>query len=208
MWACINFESLHSHFPNKFQRQNFQDADCQKIQYFPTSGWTMSSNPPPGLTGGPPSAGIPQSQTTFSGNPLIPEQSQPVDLATTSKQPLRIPTVPRPTLNPPRAILGGTVTTATPLRGQTTSRPLLAVPKAQTGAGPQQVNLAVMNKVTVLTTTNPPTKPAGPLSGANVPRATATTIVRPPTSFPLSIKSSGGGNPLGAGLAGNATSIR
>ena len=75
----------------------------------------------------------------------MPEQSQPVDLATTSKQPLRIPTVPRPTLNPaPRstggvAILGG----PTPIRGQQPGpRPLLAVPKATSSA--QQVKIGVI----------------------------------------------------------------
>ena len=42
------------------------------------------------------------------GGPQMPEQSQPVDLATSraSNQPLRIPTVPRPTLAPPRSTGG------------------------------------------------------------------------------------------------------
>ena len=70
----------------------------------------MSSNPSStGGTGGPGgSGGMPP---TSSNAAIMPEQSQPVDLATTSKQPLRIPSVPRPQLNPPRpgsgvAILG------------------------------------------------------------------------------------------------------
>ena len=153
----------------------------------------MSSNTPITSSGG----------ATPTGTPV--DLSQPVDLATTSKQPLRIPTVPRPTLNPaPRttggvAILGG----PTPLRAQQPGpRPLLAVPKATTA---QQVNLAVMtNKVTVLTST-PPAK-ATPLTGANVPRATATTIIRPPTSYPMN-KGLGTATPIG-GVAGGATSIR
>ena len=42
------------------------------------------------------------------GGPPMPEQSQPVDLATSraSNQPLRIPTVPRPNLAPPRSTGG------------------------------------------------------------------------------------------------------
>ena len=61
-----------------------------------------------------------------------------------------------------------------------------------------------------MTTSNPPTKTNTPLlSGANMPRATATTIVRPPTSYPLTIKSPGSGNPvIGTGMSGNTTSIR
>ena len=144
----------------------------------------MSSNPP-FTSSGPP-----------TGTPVMPEQSQPVDLATTSKQPLRIPTVPTPTLNPaPRstggvAILGGP---SGPMRSQQPGpRPLLTVPKATSTA--QQVNLAVMNKVTVLTST-PPAK-ATPLTGANVPRATATTIIRPPTSYPMN-KGLGTATPIG-----------
>ena len=90
-----------------------------------------------------------------------------------------------------------------PLRSQQPGpRPLLTVPKATSVA--QQVNLAVMNKVTVLTST-PPAK-ATPLTGANVPRATATTIIRPPTSYPMN-KGLGTATPIG-GVAGGATSIR
>ena len=68
-------------------------------------GNMSGGHPPPAGVGGP--GGPPQ-----VSNPIqMPEQSQPVDLATTSKQPLRIPSVPRPTLNPSRttggvAILG------------------------------------------------------------------------------------------------------
>lgn len=106
--------------------------------------------------------------------------------------------------------LGNTATSATPIRaGPVSNRPLLAVPKAGSGAatGSGSVNLAVMNKVTVLTTSNPPNK-ATPLTGGNVPRATATTIVRPPTSYPLTLKSPGSGaTPLVSGVA-NTTSIR
>ena len=61
-----------------------------------------------------------------------------------------------------------------------------------------------------MTTSNPPAKTNTPLlTGANMPRATATTIVRPPTSYPLTIKSPGSGNPvIGTGMSGNTTSIR
>ena len=80
----------------------------------------MSSNPV-NPTGGhpPPGSGVvgPQGVVPHTtSNPIqMPEQSQPVDLAT-SKQPLRIPTVPRPNLAPPRstggvAILGKTFLT-------------------------------------------------------------------------------------------------
>ena len=141
------------------------------------------------------------------------EQNQPVDLVT-NKQPLRIPTVPRPNLNlavgprgPPSssgglgsgpvAILGTAPNhpSGGSLRGGPVSRPpLLAVPKATTQQ--QQVNFAVMNnKVTVLTST-PPAK-GTPLTAGTVPRATATTIIRPPTSFPLTMKTQSSVGPTG-----------
>ena len=64
----------------------------------PTGG-----HPPPGSGGVGPQGGVVPHTTS---NPIqMPEQSQPVDLAT-SKQPLRIPTVPRPNLAPPRSTGG------------------------------------------------------------------------------------------------------
>ena len=144
------------------------------------------------------------SSTTSATSPsaISPEQSQPVDLATAKPQPLRIPTVPSSMRPPPRA---AGITALPAVRSQqVTTRPaaLLAVPKSSNIQGAQQVNLAVMqtqaqgpgggagqsqqqvNKVTVLTSTTPPSK-AGTSQNAPVPRATATTIIRPPTSqFP------------------------
>ena len=154
------------------------------------------------------------------------EQNQPVDLVT-NKQPLRIPTVPRPNLNlavgprPPSssgpgagpvAILGaapnhppgGGGSGGGLQRGPVSRPPLLAVPKATTQQ--QQVNFAVMNnKVTVLTST-PPAK-GTPLTAGTVPRATATTIIRPPTSFPLTMKTPSSVGPSMVPGSGN-TSIR
>ena len=51
------------------------------------------------------------------GGPQMPEQSQPVDLATSraSNQPLRIPTVPRPTLAPPRSTGGVAILGESPI---------------------------------------------------------------------------------------------
>ena len=59
-------------------------------------GNTQGGYPPPPGSVGP------------GGGPQMPEQSQPVDLATSraSNQPLRIPTVPRPNLAPPRSTGG------------------------------------------------------------------------------------------------------
>ena len=59
--------------------------------------------------GHPPPTGIGPGGPPQTSNPLqMPEQSQPVDLATSrvTNQPLRIPTVPRPTLAPPRSTGG------------------------------------------------------------------------------------------------------
>ena len=199
------FEPKPKTFKTK-NTQNFKSVDSS----FRIHG-IMSSNPPTSSTsvtptgGGPTPMGTPAPTTSTS---TFPDQNQPVDLATNkAPQPLRIPSVPRSTLTPQpvRPPIGGglailgTPTGVTPIR--TPARPLIAVPKPSTTA--QQMNYAmVSNKVTVLTS-NPPAK-AAPLPG-NMPRATATTIIRPPTSFPLTMKTPSS-VPIGA--PGSGTSIR